>query len=189
MATAEPKLRLFNLDEYYRMAELGLFRGERVELIEGEVVQMSAQKSLHAVSIGLSESALRNAFGTGYWVRSQMPLHFGSRSGPEPDLAVVPGGPRDYSDHPTSALLVVEVSDTSLDYDRGPKARLYAGAGIADYWIVNLVDRQLEIRRSPGPAVAGRGFVFADTQFLSLADFAAPLAMPKARINVADLLP
>ena len=188
VSTAEPTTRLWTRGEYYRLAELGLFDGERVELIEGEVIQISAQKSLHAVSIGLSERALYKAFGGGYWVRSQMPLHLGARSAPELDLAVVKGEPRDYKSHPRGALLVVEVSDTTLAFDRGRKAALYARTGIDDYWIVNLVARQLEIRRAPVTNSQGRGFVYSDTTILLPHEFAKPLAA-KGRIAVADLLP
>ena len=111
---------------------------------------------------------------------------------PEPDAAVVPGGPRDYATtgHPTTALLIVEVSDTTLSYDRGCKASLYARAKIADYWIVNLVHGRLEVRRNPVPDVSERyGWRYQDVLLLAPPDRIAPLAAPKKHIAVADLLP
>jgi Uma2 family endonuclease len=192
VATMKPRARLWTLDEYNRLADLGLFRNQRVELLEGRIVQMPPQKNFHVIAIDLTSRALQLAFGPGYWVRIQAPLHLRRRSAPEPDLAVVLGTSRDYTgtDHPPTALLVVEASDTTLSYDRNRKASTYARAGIADYWIVNLVDRQLEIRRSPmRDSVARHRFRYADEAILSPADMATPLAAPQARIAVADLLP
>ncbi|MBI2370409.1 MAG: Uma2 family endonuclease, partial [Deltaproteobacteria bacterium] len=104
---------------------------------------------------------------------------------------VVPGSPRDYLDaHPTTALLVVEVADTTLVYDRDLKGSLYARAGIAEYWIVNLTDRALEVYRDPAPSPRARyGSSYQTFQRLSPPDSVSPLAAPWARIAVADLLP
>jgi Uma2 family endonuclease len=183
-------VRLFSRREFYRLLDQGFFRNQSVELIEGEIVRMPQQPSPHFAAISLVDAALRPAFGPGYWVRTQGPLHLLKRSAPVPDVSVVAGSIRDYSDHPTSALLLVEVSGSTLSYDRGPKGSLYAKAGIADYWIVNLKVRQLEIRRRP---VRDRGqlygFRYADVQTLLPTDYATPLAAPQARVAVADLLP
>ena len=174
------------------MADLGLFRDQRVELMEGTIVHMPPQKNFHVLGIGLVEAALRAAFGPRHWVRIQAPLHLGRRSAPEPDVAVVPGGPRDYTTtgHPTTALLIVEVSDTTLSYDRGRKASLYARAKIADYWILNLVHGRLEVRRNPVPDRGERyGWRYQDVLLLDPQDHIAPLAAPKKRVAVVDLLP
>jgi Uma2 family endonuclease len=176
--------------EYYRLYDLGFFDGQRVELIEGEIIVMPVMKNPHAIAITLAEDALRAAFGPGHWIRPQMPLHFGLWSEPEPDVAVAQGGPRDYADHPTTALLVVEISETTLRYDRGRKGPLYAQAGITDYWIVNLVDRQLEVYRDPQPdPKRPRHYTYAQVTILKATDVVTPLAAPNARIAVADLLP
>ena len=191
-ATVEPQPRRWTKDEFYRMLDLGWFLDQRVELIEGEILQMPAQKNLHAVSVDLTADALRKAFGPGYWVRVQASLDLSPVSVPDPDIAVVRGSPRDYktANNPTSALLVTEVSDTTLRHDRGPKASLYARAGIADHWIVNLVDRQLEVHRNPVPdSKKPHGFAYADVIALSPTDSISPLAVPQARVAVADLLP
>jgi Uma2 family endonuclease len=179
------------------MADLGLFRDQRVELIEGTIVQMPPQTNFHVVGIDLVSKALGAAFGPRFWVRTQAPLHLGPRSAPEPDAAVVPGSSRDYAAadrsstaHPTTAVLIVEVSDTTLYYDRGRKASLYARAKIADYWIVNLVHRRLEVRRNPVPDAGQRyGWRYHDVLLLGPKDRIAPLAAPKKRVAVADLLP
>jgi len=173
------------------MADVGLFRDQRVELIEGTIVQMPPQKNFHMIAIGLAEKALQAAFGPRHWLRIQGPLHLGRQSAPEPDLAVVPGGPRDYAaGHPTSALLIVEISDTTLAYDRGRKASLYARAKVADYWIVNLIHGRLEVRRNPVPDPGERyGWRYQDVLLLGPQDRIAPLAAPKKRVLVADLLP
>jgi len=103
---------------------------------------------------------------------------------PEPDVAIVPGGPRDHlAEHPRAAALVVEVADSSLEYDRGDKAQLYARAGFAEYWIVNLRDRCLEVHRQPSPGGYG------DVTTLAAGTTVVPLEVPGARIAVASLLP
>jgi len=180
------------VDRYDRLAELGWFGDQRVELIEGRIVRMAAQLEPQVASVSLGAKAAARAFGAGYYVRFQAPLVQGKFSKPEPDLAVVRGSERDYlnSGTPTTALLVIEISDTTLRQDRGRKASIYARWGIADYWILNLVDRQLEVHRDP---VRDRkykmGFGYASIQVVKPGDSIAPLAAPQALIAVADLLP
>src|SRR5437588_840790 len=110
---------------------------------------MAAQKDEHAMSLTLTEEAVRHAFGSGYTYRVQMPFNVSASSEPEPDLVVVRGAPRSIRKHPTTAVLLVEISDTTLLYDQRRKARLYASRGIRDYWIVNLIERRLEVRGRP----------------------------------------
>lgn len=171
--------------EYDAMVEAGIFGPEdRVELIEGEILTMSPQKSLHATGVQLAADALRSAMGLGFVTRVQVPLALTADSEPEPDIAVVAGEARDYRDaHPRTALLVVEVSDTTLDFDRSVKQRLYARAGIPELWIVNLGEARLEVHRQPH--LAG----YAERVVLAAGDNVAPLARPTASLAVADLLP
>jgi Uma2 family endonuclease len=186
----EPTTYRWTREEFYELADLGCFQDRRVELIEGEIIDMPVPGNPHCISTECVAEALRNAFGKSHWVRVQMPLNLSPYSDAEPDAAVVPGTPRDYTDHPTTALLVVEVSDTTLSFDRGRKASLYARAGISDYWIVSLVNHQVEIRRQPAPASNREyGYGYADLTILSPGDHVAPLALPQAQIAVADLLP
>lgn len=180
--------RRWTREEYYRAAELGLFRpDERLELLEGEIIQKMTQNPPHTTSLSLSLVALESAFaGRGYFVRIQAPISLPGDSEPEPDLAVVAGCPRDYqTQHPVAAnvLLLVEVSDTTLGFDRRRKAAAYAAAGIREYWIVNVIDRQLEVHRDPSGSAYGLVTVHAPTDSVSL------LGAPQATIPVADLLP
>ncbi len=185
-----PKTRRWTVDEYHQMEELGWFRNARVELIDGEILEMPAPNNPHVVAMHVTEDASRSAFGAGYWVRTQSPLDLGLASEPQPDLAVVQGKARDYTSHPTTALLVVEVSDSSLAYDRKDKASLYAEAGISDYWIVNVVNGQLEVFRGPAPdASQAFGFGYSSQTILHRGDAVAPLAAPNSSVAVADLLP
>src|SRR5438309_211993 len=110
MTLALPRVRTWTKSEYRQATELGWFEGERVELIDGEVISMAAQKDEHAMSVTLTAEAAREAFGKGFTYRVQMPIDFGTKSQPEPDLAVVRGLPRSVRRHPTSALLVVEIA-------------------------------------------------------------------------------
>ncbi|HXH13180.1 MAG TPA: Uma2 family endonuclease [Alphaproteobacteria bacterium] len=186
------QLKRWSREDYDRMIEAGIFApGERVELIDGEIVEMSPQHSEHSTAVSLSAEALRVAFGVGNYVRVQMPLALDAYSEPEPDVAVVPGSPRDYRDaHPTTALLVVEVADSTEVYDRAQKGSLYARAGVADYWLLNLRERQLEVYRAPVRMAQARyGWGYESVQHSSAADIVSPLAAPQARIAVADLLP
>jgi Uma2 family endonuclease len=173
------------------MADVGLFDGKHVELIEGQVIEMSPMGSPHITAVTLTGDVLRRVFGIGYFVRIQGPIDFGEISEPEPDVAIIAGDVRDYKDaHPTTAVLIVEVADTSLTYDRTTKASLYAKAGIAEYWIVNLMDRQLEVHRQPtADASQPYGFGYATVTVRTAADVVAPLAIPQATIAVADVLP
>lgn len=167
------------------MVDVGILGpSDRVELVEGEIVEMSPEKSRHAAAVDLALEALRRAFSAGVTVRVQHPLALSDESEPEPDLAVVVGTPRDYlGGHPATALLVVEVSDTSLEYDRRRKALVYAGAGIGEYWIVNLVDLRLEVHRQP--SLSG----YREHLVLGRNNTVSPLAAPGALVQVADLLP
>jgi Uma2 family endonuclease len=184
--------RRWTREEYHRLAELGILGPEeRVELIDGEIVVVPPQGSPHYTAIRATEEALRAAFGPGYDVRVQGPLALEERSEPEPDVAVVRGTFRDYErEHPASAVLVVEVADTTARYDRERKGRLYARAGIPEYWLLNLPRRRLEVYREPVPAGdLPRGARYATRQVLAEHEVVTPLAAPQARIAVADLLP
>lgn len=191
MSIAQPRPRRWTREEYYRMADLGLFEGQRVELIAGEVVQMALQSNPHYVAIGLVQDALRRAFGENHWIRVQGPLHAVDESEPEPDVAVVSGHPRDYKDHPRTALLVVEISgEHSLTYDAQRKANLYAASGISDYWILNLEEESVIVFRKPTPDSNEEfGARYSDSKTLYANDAVSPLAMPQVQIRVADLLP
>jgi Uma2 family endonuclease len=178
--------------EYERLIEIGVFRpGEPIELLGGDLVVAEPQGSAHYTAICLAERVLRAVFGPGWLVRSQGPIALDDQSEPEPDVAVVPGSLRDYSrEHPARPVLVVEVSESSLSLDRDHKGSLYARAHLDDYWIVNLVDRVLEVYRQPAAdATAAFGWMYASKQVLAPDASVAPLAAPGSAVRVADLLP
>jgi Uma2 family endonuclease len=189
MTLVEPRTARWTREQYYDMAALGWFKGKRAVLLDGEIIEMAGQGNWYAATLGNADELLRGVFTQRVWVRVQMPLETPGQSDPEPDLAVVPGKPYDYTRHPTTALLVVEVSDTSLRLDRR-KANAYAAAGVPDYWILNLPDYVLEVRRDPVPdAVEEFGHRYGATVTLRPGDFVTPLAVPQARLAVNDLLP
>lgn len=190
MPLTEPRTVRWTKDEYHRLAEMGWFDDRQVELLDGEIFEMPVPKIPHVIALDVTTEALRTAFGTGYWVSPQAPLDLTLSSEPIPDLFVVPGKARDYSAHPTTALLVVEISDTTLAHDRNRKASLYAAARIQDYWIVNLVDRQLEVYRVPVPDPTQHfGYRYSQQTVLAPGATVGPLVLPQASILVADLLP
>lgn len=145
----------------------------------------------HATALFKTLKYLESAFDTVYMVRPQMPLMLNADDLPEPDLAVVEGNADDYNEeHPSAAVMVVEISDSTLAKDRTLKAAIYAEAAIAEYWIVNLVDRVLEVHRQPA-ALAGEPLNYGYRSITRYAesDSLAPLAAPNALITVGQLLP
>lgn len=182
--------RRWTTAEYYRMGELGLFDDERVELLDGEIWTLPPQKTPHFAAIRRAVDALEAAFGEGFDFRQQVAMTLEDGTEPEPDVLVVPGRWQDYEDHhptPSEARLLVEVSDATLRKDRGEKVRTYARAGIADYWIVNLVNRRLEVYRDPAPMNGGYGYKTVQTLFDG--DAIAPLFAPNGTVAVVDLFP
>lgn len=178
---------LWTCDEYHRMTEEGFFDDKRVELLDGEILRMPAQLTPHATGIRRTFHVLRGAFGADFDIAMQLPITLSNRSEPEPDVTVARGSAEEFADHhpgPAEIALLVEVLDSTLRRDQGRKARAYARAGVTDYWIVNLVDRRLEVYRDPLPE--GQ---YQDVQVYEPGDTVGPLALPDSEISVADLLP
>jgi Uma2 family endonuclease len=165
MAVAIPPLPIarFSVDQYHRMIQSGAFtEDDHVELIDGWVVRKMAKGPGHEFTTGQLGAALAEQTRPEMHVRNQAPLTLGE-SEPEPDIAIVRGTRGDYRQrHPGAedVTLVIEVSDTTLATDRF-KGRTYAAAGIPEYWIVNLVDRRVEVYREPSPS--GSGYTKCDT--------------------------
>jgi Uma2 family endonuclease len=179
--------RRWTRKEYYRAAQLGLFRAdERLELLDGEIIAKLTQNPPHAVTMVLAGQILSQAFGPAHHVRSQLPLILNNQSEPEPDFVVVRGTARDYlPEHPRAVdvVLVVEVADTTLRFDRNRKLVAYARARIAEYWILNLPQRTLEVYREPSRSRHRSALAYSEQAVVT------PLAAPDASIRVTDLLP
>jgi Uma2 family endonuclease len=191
MTQAPLTVRRWKRIEYDQLVELGLFEGEPLELIGGQLVVAEPQYPYHASAISAVDYAVRAALPPGWIVRIQAPISLDDESEPEPDVVVVPGRPADYREvHPARPVLTVEVAESSVSFDREHKGSLYARAGLQEYWIVNLVDRVLEIYRDPAPdAAAMYGWRYRSITTLTPPAVVAPLAFVASRIAVSDLFP
>lgn len=183
-----PRPWLCTVEQYEKMCKAGFFGAKRYQLIRGEIIDMGPEGARHFTTVDLAVEILRAVFGSGFYVRQAGPIRF-SDSIPEPDVAVVTGKRADYATkHPDTALLAVEVSDTTLSYDLTTKAELYATAGIPEYWVLDLDGRQLHVFRDPNalpPALEATAYR-THTSHTS-GDTVHPLHAPGA-VAVADLL-
>src|SRR5579871_749967 len=179
----------FTVDEYHLMIRAGMFAGnERVELLEGWIVPKMARNSLHDGTILATGGVLNRCLPPGWCVRIQLGLTTGD-SEPEPDLAIVRGTERSYFHRqatPADLGIVIEVADTSLSSDRNFKGRIYARASIGEYWIINVVDRQVEVYTDPAGDVP-------DPEYRQRRDYGPADELPfclagqeLARLRVAD---
>jgi Uma2 family endonuclease len=187
-----PLRRWITRTEFEALMEAGVFpREERLELLAGELTRREPVNTAHAVAVVLVSEALQQVLPKNLHLRTQLPLALSDYDEPFPDLAVVSGSPRDYlSQHPTSALLVVEVSEASLKTDREVKGSLYASAGIPEYWILNLRERVLEVYREPAAdARAVYGAAYRQQRIYTTGEPVSPLCAPDATLAVEQLLP
>jgi Uma2 family endonuclease len=186
------RTRRWTRAEYDRLVGFGVLReDEPVELLGGQMIVAEPKGSRHAAAVGLTADALRAVFGAGWVIRVQDPVALDDESEPEPDVVVVAGHHRAYLDaHPARPALVVEVAERSLAFDRRYKAGLYARAGIADYWIVNVVDDVVEVHRGPIPDLTGEfGWRYWNVDTFRAGASISPLWRPDVTVAVADLLP
>ena len=177
--------------EYERLVDLGVFEGEPLELIGGQLIVAEPKGSPHATGVEMAGEALRSAVPAGWTVRMQNPIALDDESVPEPDVAVVRGRHADYRHaHPARAALVIEVAESSLTFDRNRKGSLYARAGIEDYWIVNLEDGVVEVYREPvADVTAPFGWRYSSVERFRPPAAVTPLGVPAAAVPVAALLP
>ncbi len=176
-----------SIERFFSLIQRGVIaEDDRVELLGGVIVSMTPSSPRHAAAVGSVAVALQRVIPEHTAVRVQSPLVLGRWSAPEPDLALVAGSHTDYvDDHPHTALLVVEVSDSSLQADRLTKAAIFAAADIPEYWIVNLREGVLEVHRRPEPASSRYRECFVRRP----GERISPLACSDRAIAVAELLP
>jgi len=184
MTIAAPGHR-FTVTEYYRMADAGILsEDDRVELIDGEIIDMAAIGPRHAACVARFTRLLGDMLPRDVSVRVQSPLHLGEHSEPEPDLVLVPFKADFYSGaHPTAgdALLVIEVADASLPYDERVKAALYARAAIPEFWLVDLVGQRVIVYREPDAAG------YRSVASAAGADRVAPARFPSVSLKAAEI--
>jgi Uma2 family endonuclease len=185
---SHPARKRFTREEAHRMSDLGLLRG-RYELVDGDVIDKMGQNPPHASTFRKLQAWLFAIFSADQ-LRFQLPVEVAPKdqilSEPEPDVAIVTDGSLDYeSRHPRGDELValIEIADTSADFDRSVKARLYARAGVAEFWVIDLNRRAVIVHRDPGPEEYGDVRLFGEQEATSFA------CRPDKRIAIASLLP
>jgi len=180
------KLRLWTVDEYHQMIETGILDDDRVELLEGQIIEMSPQIPLHAATTQSASDYLRSLLAGRVTIRIQSPITLRPNSEPEPDIAVVRLDPGRYCDHhptPNEIFLVVEVANTSLAKDRRQKVRAYASANIPEYWILDVIQRQVYVFRKPGNETYQEEIILNEEAIFSM------VAFPEIELSVSELFP
>ena len=179
--------RRFSVDDYYRMAEAGILDwDERLELLNGAIIEKSRISPKHAHSVNLLNYLLITALGTRAWARVQNPLRLNGNAEPEPDLLLVRWRDDEYEhDHPTpeDVLLLIEVSDSTLYKDRNEKLPMYAQAGISESWIVNIPGGVVEVYTDP------IGGIYLTRRVFEAGETVSPLAFPDVSIPVDRIVP
>lgn len=180
-------LRKWTVEEYHKLGEIGFFHPEeRVELIEGNIIKMSAKGTAHTSALGRTDRLFQDLFNNLAWVRVQDPIALDGSSEPEPDIALVIIDPLDYATHhptPAEVYLIIEVADSSLAYDREIKAKIYARSRIADYWVLNVNERQLHVFREPAEDGYQSEVILEETASIS------PLQFLAVNISIPEMLP
>jgi Uma2 family endonuclease len=184
--TSSPERRRFNVDEYYRMADAGILRSDaRVELIDGDIIVMSPIGIPHASCVDRLSRLIGRILGDRAFERVQGPIRLNQGAEPLPDLAIITPRADDYAKAhpgPGDVLFVIEVMDSSADYDRGVKLGLYARAGIPEVWLVDLNEDRVEAYRKPA------GGKYDDARVLARGQSLAPEAFPDVALEVDAIL-
>ena len=184
-----PTPHRWRFNEFLRAAEGGCFDSQRVELIDGELIDMPAQRESHAWAISRLVRELMKLFPDPFWVKIEATVRLNDFSGPEPDVAVLSGPPSPPALQAPAPLLIVEISETTLQYDRVEKASLYAANAIGDYWVADVIGRQVEVFRDPvRDASRSHGWGYGQINVFRLHDRVTPLAKPEASVEVSTFL-
>ncbi len=180
-------LRMWTTEEYHRMAETGILdEDERVELLEGKIIWMSAKGTAHSSAVGRTDRLLQKCLGNQAWISIQDPVTLNQHSEPEPDIAIVKIDPLDYADHhptPGEVYLIIEVADSSLKFDCETKGKAYAQGKIADYWVLDVLNRQLYVFREPSEEGYQTKAILDENSTIS------PLQFPNLQISILSMLP
>ena len=185
VTSSKPKPWHCTVEEFHNLGENDFFEGRRCFLINGIIMEEGVMNHPLSNAGELSEEVLRQCIGAGFYVSVQKPLVLGLTTDPVPDAAIIRGNPREATGHPTTAELVLEIADTSLQNDLTVKAPLYAGAAIPEYWVLDLVNRRLIVHRDPDVSI---GLYSSVVTYLENAS-CSPLLKPDTVIRVADMLP
>lgn len=186
---SEPSARLFTVDEYYRMAEVGILRpDERVQLIEGVIVQMPPIGPRHAFNVDRVADLFRLRVGTQARIRTQQPIRLASLAEPEPDIAIVRSyltSPKMYETRhpgPDDVLVLIEIADSTLAFDLGEKAAMYAQSNVKELWVVDLHNDRMHVHREP----TGDGY--ASVEVAERGMTVNPLAFPDVEFTADEIL-
>jgi Uma2 family endonuclease len=188
MLAVEPAtVKRLTVQDYHRMSEMGILASdERTELLNGQIAVMASKGTPHVTSLHLLANELRDQLGNTALVRTQDPIQLDDWSEPEPDLAIVRGTVLDYAERhpcPSDVELVVEVADSTLKQDCEIKDKLYAQAGIAEYWVLDLKNRQLHVFRNPTPTGYTSHLILTEPNKIT------PLFFPSLTLSLAAILP
>ena len=179
--------KYWTVQEYHLMSEVGILdTSERTELITGKIVLMTAKGTPHVIALQLAASSLQSQLNDIALIRTQDPIELDDFSEPEPDLVIVKGKILDYADRhpsPEDVYLVVEIADSTLKKDCEVKDKLYARSNIADYWVIDVKNRQAHIFRTPTPTGYASHLILSESQTIS------PLAFPSIIIPISSILP
>jgi Uma2 family endonuclease len=185
----KPRVKRWTKREYNDLVDKGAFRGQRLYLFRGELIEMPPMGAPHAQCLLKVTEWLYSIFRPEHRVRNQMPFDAPGESMPEPDAAVIAITASERLPHPNVAMFIIEVSDSSIELDHD-RAFEYAAAGVPEYWIVDVNARQIEVYRQIVPdSAAPLGFRYSERKVATRTETIAPLAKPEAKISVADLLP
>jgi Uma2 family endonuclease len=190
MKSAVVKRMRWTVDHYFRMSELGFFDDRRVELLNGEIIEVPAQGIPHRLSISRISRLLHAAFDPSRdWVVLQGAVLLSRFSAPDPDFYVLDVPEQKPSAQLPTPILVIEVSDTTYRKDAGPKLRAYAKAGVPDYWIVNLVKQRVEVYRDPANSTdKPSGWEYASIRIHPSGAGVSPLRRPDLKFAVDQML-
>ena len=181
------ELRLWTVKEYHKMAEAGIFdEDERVELLEGKIICKNKVGTAHSCAVGRTDYLLKNLLENRALISIKNPIKLDDYSEPEPDIAVVKIDSLDYADHhptPDEIYLVIEVADTTFKKDCETKGKAYAAAGIIDYWVLDVINRQLHVFREPSENGYRSEVVLEESKIIS------PLKFPDLNIDILEMLP